>query len=94
MSIRQVAYYQVHCDEAGCDRSTGDTGEYSAWSSREDAQTDWEEGWGIALDDGRTFCETHSVDKRCAGCDYKGTDLTEYDEDRWCPKCLQEEIQS
>lgn len=92
MSIKEVTYYQVHCDESGCDVKTGDMAEYSAFGEASQAKDDWEDGDGIVCDDGRTFCGNHTLGKRCAGCDHVGTDLTMDESDEyWCPKCLADE---
>lgn len=68
MSVREVAYYEVACDHEGCGVTTGDKGDYSAWSDRDGAVEDWEgsEGW-VSKDGARAFCEEHRPPS-CAEC--------------------------
>jgi hypothetical protein len=63
MTIREVTYYQVACDEPGCGLDTETKGgEYTAWSDTDGAVEDWTGSDGQVLDDGRTYCEKHWKD--------------------------------
>ena len=74
MSIKEVTYYQIECDEPNCERCTGD-GEFSAWGDAGAALDDWRDGDGVFTEDGRTFCEEHRPPV-CVDCDAT-VDLTE-----------------
>lgn len=64
MSVKEVTYYQIVCDEPGCTFKTGDGGEdFSAWSDANAALEDWSyDHWRQSIEvDGelRHYCEEH-----------------------------------
>lgn len=67
MSVREVTYYQVVCDEPGCEFNTEDfCDEYSAWSDSGTAIDDWVNADLYHGDDGRDLCPAHAP--KCPGC--------------------------
>lgn len=91
MSIREVTYYQVACDEPGCGLDTGSLGhDYSAWSDRDGAVDAWEEvGNGVVFDDGRAYCEEHRRSHTCEGCGENDV-VVEVDGQWYCRECREE----
>lgn len=69
MSIRELTYYDVKCDD--CERCTADSGDYSAWSDSGHAMDDWVDGdnWvGYWCGFGSmALCEEHAPREVC-GC--------------------------
>lgn len=64
MTLREVAYYEVVCDD--CEVKTGDLGDYSAWSDHGHALDEWRNHEGWVGDDGETLCWKHAP--RCHIC--------------------------
>lgn len=92
MSIKEATYYQVHCDEPGCDWKTGDDGaDYAAWAEPSQASDDWTDGDGVASLDGKWhYCAEHVQGRICADCGHVGPDLAEIDGEYLCDKCKPE----
>lgn len=69
MSVREVTFYEVHCDRDGCPVKSGDLDDYSAWADRSDALEQWaqHDGW-VSPDGTRTLCPEHRP-MICAACD-------------------------
>jgi len=82
MSVNEVTYYEVSCDEPGCGTETGDLGDYSAWSNRGAALDQWLDADGQYLPDGSTYCESHRK-PQCDECE----EFVPVDEDRLCTSC-------
>lgn len=91
MSIREVTYYQVACDEPGCQVATDALGsEYSAWGDPGGAEEEWESYNGLAFD-GWHFCGEHRLTHECSWCSWEGAGATPNDDGEFlCPSCLAE----
>ena len=60
MSTHQVTYYEIHCDEPGCDLKTVDLGgDYSAWADAGAADEEWQSSDAQSLKGDRHYCEKH-----------------------------------
>ncbi len=85
MSIREVTYYQVVCDEPGCVVTTETVSdEYSAWSDSGQAVDHWVNVGLYHGEDGRDLCDLHSP--KCPGCGLPTqADPTESSHEDDCP---------
>lgn len=86
MSIKSKPYYWVVCDEPGCDATSSDLGDFSAWGDEADAideAADWD--WEVQVD-GKDYCEDHRR-HRCEDCRVEIT-REQYDEHELCDECL------
>jgi hypothetical protein len=90
MSIKQVPYYQVECDEPGCDYSTFDTSsDYSAFGDQDGAQDDWGYGDHQSTEDGKHYCDSHRRPE-CADCGKTdGLINDEASGEHWCAEHLE-----
>lgn len=91
MTMRELTYYQVMCDEPGC-RFVGG-GAYSAWAEAEYAEDEWRDNDGqiLASDPAhfRYYCEEHwrPVCAKC-GVAAAALELDEPEGDPYCPRHL------
>lgn len=88
MSIREVTYYFIQCDHPDCTYKTGDTNsDYSAWSDRDGAETDWEYADLQSTADGKHYCDAHRKPE-CADCDRTEGLIHDAEEsgEWWCPE--------
>jgi late competence protein required for DNA uptake (superfamily II DNA/RNA helicase) len=90
MSTHAVTYYEIHCDEPGCDIKTADLGgDFSAWGDAGQADEEWQnsDAQSIYKTD-KHYCYRH-LRPQCVECD-NATDLEldEPDGDLYCPVCL------
>lgn len=90
MTIREVTFYQVQCDQSGCTETTETLGgDYSAWGNTSGAEDDWVNAEGQATEDGKHFCEQHRVPE-CCDCGSTAVvvnDAPDGSGDWYCEKC-------
>lgn len=91
MSLREVTYYQVACDQEGCTVDTDSlSSDYSAWSDRNGAEEEWQDDDHMIVGDGRHFCVDHRRGHECDHCDWTGDGATPADDCWLCPSCAKE----
>lgn len=81
MTVKSKPYYWVECDEPGCGVTTGDLGDYSAWSDAGQAEDMWRDGDNQEID-GRHYCYDHRK-PQCSGCGKAGP----VDDNDECSEC-------
>ena len=92
MSTHAVTYWEIHCDEPGCDIKTVDLGgDYSAWGDPGAADDEWFNSDGQVLyGENLHYCCKHRK-PQCAECDNTKDLETDNDGDTYCPSCLEYE---
>lgn len=58
MGLNRRDYYEISCDEPGCDINTSELGDFSAWGSVGNAIDDWINSDGSEID-GSYYCYKH-----------------------------------
>lgn len=91
MSVKEVTYWTVECDEEGCGVTLGDLGgEYSAWADEGVAAEDWTNSDGLILheSDDKALCPKHAEAYRwCEHCGDQRTTGRDENGDAICGKC-------
>ena len=92
MSLHDVRYWTVECDEPGCEYTLGTDSDYSAWADKSAAVEDWcEAGWGVVMPDGKTaYCGQHIPDEFCPDDDEHKHDWEPWYDGEICGNCSRE----
>lgn len=93
MSIKEVTYYEVHCDEPGCGRCTETENEtFGAFLSQSRAVDDWSINEGYDMGSDRHLCAKHAepyICQKCSDVVPEPIPFTLFGGERICAECVE-----